>query len=819
MNITLLLDKIKTLITKIRNIQFRKPTREELKTWLRESPRYIGLATLGGIALLFVIYLAVMLELFGQVPNLKELKTIEQNEASEVYSVDTVLLGRYYITNRTTVEFKDINPVMFDALVAVEDNRFYKHSGVDYRSYARVIIKSILLQNKTTGGGSTLTQQLAKNLYNRRRYGFMTMPVNKIREIVIARRIEKVYSKDEIITMYLNTVPFGENVYGINIAAKRFFNKTPKELTIEEAATLAGVLQAPSRYNPREHPDRAKLRRNVVLEQMKKYGYLQANQVEQLSKLPLKTDYQFISHSDGLAPYFRSSLKEEIKEICKDLKKADGTSYDLNTDGLKIYTTIHSKWQQYAEEAANEHMAVLQAEFTEHWKDETLWKKDDNFIVRAMKSSNRYLTLKEFGWTDKQIERNFNVPVSMDVFTWEGVQEKRMSPIDSIIYYYSLLNVGFIATDPKSGEVRAWIGGINHHFLEYDHVKAKRQAGSVFKPIVYTAALQRGYTPCSYLPNSKITYTEYQNWSPANADGQYGGYYSLQGGLAKSINTIAAQLINKVGVGTVIDLASQMGIHTPMPNEPGLALGATDVDLLELAEVFGVFANDGVRKQLHYLIKIEDKDGNVIYRAPRPAAPQKILSSDIVYQMNAMMRAVVDSGTGSALRYRYGLSSGICGKTGTSQNHVDGRFMGFTPNVVAGAWVGGATKNVRFRSLNLGNGGHMALPIWGGFYKRLIEDPSFKSWRYDSFPVNGWFSDYNCQDFTPDESEANQQDSLFQNQVDINIDGQNNDQNEGNDGNAPVPSNENQHPQRLQEPNRPKDVPEERKKNNQDNNR
>lgn len=735
------------LLDRIKNIQFRKPTRQELKTWLRKSPKYIGISVLVGFILLTILYQAVRFEMFGEVPNMRELRSIQQHEASEVYSVDKVLLGRYFTTNRTTVEFRDINPVMLDALVAVEDKRFYEHKGIDFKSYARVIVKSILLQNKNTGGGSTITQQLAKNLYNRQSYGLLTMPVNKIREMIIAQRLEKIYSKDEIITLYLNTVPFGEKVFGIKIAAKRYFNTTPKDLTTEQAATLAGMLQAPTRYNPRANPAKAEFRRNIVLGQMEKYGYLQPNQVKELSDIAMKTNYQFISHSDGLAPYFRSYLKKELKNICKNLKKPDGSSYNLNTDGLKIYTTIHSKWQQYAEEAAHEHMTKLQKEFAQHWKNKTLWKKNDNLIVKAMKESERYKKLKEFGWSMEQIERNFNLPTEMDVFTWEGIQQTRMSPIDSIIHYHSLLNVGFLATEPKSGEVRAWVGGIDHHFLQYDHVKAKRQAGSVFKPIVYTAALQKGFSPCSYLPNNKITYTEFQNWTPGNADNKYGGYYSLKGGLAKSVNTIAAQLIQAVGIDTVSDLAYEMGIQSALPKGPAIALGTADLDLMELAQVYGTFANNGTKVPLRYLVKIEDKNGKVLYKAPEPQKPTEIFSPEIAYQINTMMQEVVDSGTARSLRFRYGFGGDICGKTGTTQNHADGRFMGFTPNLVAGVWVGGVNKNVRFRNLGLGNGAHMALPIWAGFYKRLLADPAYSSWDSAVFPQEEHYSDYNCKNF------------------------------------------------------------------------
>lgn len=754
MNFDAFIQKIKH---KVKNIPFRKPTPEEMKSWLRKSPKYIGFAGLAFFLSLFLFYQAVRFELLGKLPSLQELKSLQQNEASEIYSIDNVLLGRYYTTNRTTVDFKDISPLLLDALVAVEDQRFYTHKGVDIKSLPRVFVKSILFQ-QNTGGGSTITQQLAKNLFPRKEYFFFSTPINKVREMVVALRLEKIYTKDELITLYLNTVPFGEGIYGVKIATKRFFNTTPKNLTIEQAATLAGMLQAPSRLNPRKHPERAKFRRDIVLAQMEKYGYLQPHEVSKLSDAPLVTDYQFISNSDGLAPYFRAHLQEEIKDICATLKKPDGSAYNIYTDGLKIKTTIHSKWQQYAEEAVKEHMAVLQKEFADHWKGKTLWEKDATAILNSMKASDRYKTLKTQGRSEESILKNFNLPTQMDLFTWDGMIETQMSPIDSIIHYHSLLNTGFLATDPVSGEVRAWVGGINHHYLQYDHVKAQRQAGSIFKPIVYTAALQNGYTPCSFLPNEKNQYANFDKWSPDNADGKYGGFYSLKGGLANSVNTIAAQLIHEVGIPAVRDLAYRMGLKSELPEGAAIALGSGEVNLLEMAKIYGVFANRGIRTNLKYLVRIEDSNGKVIYEPNKKEVPKQVLSAEVTYQINEMLQGVVDSGTARALRYRYGLyGCPIGAKTGTTQDQADGRFMGFTPNFVGAVWVGGINRNVRFRSLRLGNGAHMALPIWGLFYKKMLADSTFAHWKFEDFPSSDLFETFDCKNFTYDEFEVAEQ--------------------------------------------------------------
>ncbi len=400
--------------------------------------------------------------------------------------------------------------------------------------------------------------------------------------------------------------------------------------------------------------------------------------------------------------------------------------------------------KRYAEEAVNEHLKVLQQEFSKHWKGRKLWDKKDKTIQNAKKQTDRYQQLKAQGRSEADIEKYFNQPVKMSLFTWDKQEEVTMSPYDSIIHYHSLLNTGFIATDPATGEVRAWVGGVDHQHLKYDHIKAKRQAGSVFKPILYTAALQYGYTPCSFFENKKISFSKYDGWSPSNADGDYTGYYSLKGGLANSVNTVAAQLIQRVGTDQVIDLAQKMGIKSKMTQGPALALGATDVDLYELAEVYGVFANRGKRVALNYILSIEDAEGNILYddKDDNRVRSTDILEPHIADQMNTMLRGVVDTGTAVRIRNRYGIKAEIGGKTGTTQNHADGRFVGFTPDMVAAAWVGGMDRRVRFRSLALGAGGHTALPIWAKFYSKMMADSEFSSWKTAAFPPSE--TDFDC---------------------------------------------------------------------------
>lgn len=727
----------------------RIPRPSTTKGWLKLA----GFSALGIFVFIIVFYQSVRLGAFGAMPTKAALENINNRVASEVYSVDGELLGRYYIQNRTNINYDDVAIDMVEALIAVEDERFYKHNGVDGRSLGRVLFKSILLQNDNTGGGSTISQQLAKNLFPRKRWGIISMPVNKCREIIIAQRLERIYTKKEILTLYMNTVPFGEDVYGIDVAAQRFFNTSPSKLTLNQSAVLAGMLQAPSAYNPRIHKKRAIFRRNIVFKQMLKNKFITQEEYNELIEQPLELEYQYVSHSDGLAPYFRAHLGEEMKNFCSIFTKPDGTPYNLYTDGLKIHTTIHSKWQRYAEEAVREHMTTLQSQFAKHWKGRKLWEKSDKAIQSAKKQSDRYKKLKAQGKSEEEIDENFSKPVKMSIFTWDAQSEVLMSPYDSIIHYHSLLNVGFLATEPSTGAVRAWVGGINHRYLKYDHIKAKRQAGSVFKPILYSAALQSGYSPCNYFENKKVVFPDYDHWSPSNADGDYTGYYSLKGGLANSVNTVAAQLIQNLGTDRVLDLATKMGIKSKMTEGPAIALGATQVDLYELAEVYGVFANRGERVALNYIIKIEDAEGNILYDDSEDdrVRTTDIFEPDVADQMTLMLQGVVDTGTARRIRNRYGITAQIAGKTGTTQKHADGRFAGYTPKMVGVSWVGGMDNRVRFRSLALGAGGNTALPIWAKFYKKMQSDKSFGSWKYSTFPnIEG---DYECPYFSLYESD------------------------------------------------------------------
>lgn len=691
--------------------------------WLRLGLySFLGLL-LANIALIFLVYMGF----FGKLPGEQKLRNIKNYNASEIYSYDQELLGKYYIENRTNARYEEIAPHIVEALVATEDSRFYKHAGIDYRSMMRVLVKSILLGNESSGGGSTLSQQLAKNLFPRQDYWLLSMPVNKLKEIIIATRLEEIYSKEEILTLYLNTVPFGGNVYGIEAATKRFFNKSAKDIRPEEAAVLVGMLKATTYYSPRLHPERSQGRRNVVLNQMAKYGYIKQFQADSLKSIPMQLDYTYYSHNEGLAPYFREKLRHEVQLWLNDNPKPDGSTYNLYTDGLKVYTTIDSRMQAYAEKAVKEHMKELQATFFKHWQDRTPWDKDDTYLQRLMRNSPRYRQMIDNGATEEEIEAAFKKPLPMKVFTWEGEKEKNMSPLDSIAYYQMFLNAGFLAMRPENGHIKAWVGGINHEYFKYDHVTARRQVGSTFKPIVYAAALQDGQDPCDYISNELRTYDDYDGWTPRNANNEYTGYYSMPGALANSVNTVTVDLMMKTGVSDVTRLAHQMGIESELPEQPSIALGTADLTLSEMLTVYGTFVNRGYRVKPVYLLGIEDQYGNVIVDFTKEKADiREALDRETADMMVQMMKNVVDSGTARRLRYTYGLRNEIAGKTGTTQSQADGWFIGATPKLVAGAWVGGPTRLIRFRSTRLGQGANTALPIWGKFMQQVNQEPDFK---------------------------------------------------------------------------------------------
>ncbi|MFA8433361.1 MAG: penicillin-binding protein 1A [Marinifilaceae bacterium] len=717
--------------------------------------KFLLMGFICGLVLLSLFVGSIYCNMWGKLPDYHTLRNIKNATASEVYSEDGLIIGRIYRENRTNVSFKNISPHAINALIATEDARFYEHQGVDQRSLLRVFVKTLLLGNRSSGGGSTLSQQLAKNLYSRKNYGPFSMPVNKIREAITASRLEKIYTKKEILELYLNTVPFGERVFGIESASKRYFSLPASRLQIQQAAVLVGMLKAPSYYNPRTHPDRSLGRRNVVLNQMVKYEFITSAKAEQLKKLPLGTKYQKQTPNTGLAPYIREKIRLQVYKWLKENPKPDGSTYDIYTDGLKIRTTINSRLQKYAENAVRKQMTHLQKTFLQHWNNQDPWGKNEDVIVRAMKRSNRYKKLLANGNSEQDIKRIFNQPVKMKIFSWKGEKDVTMTPLDSIKYYQKILNTGFLAINPKNGKIKAWVGGIDFKHFKYDHVTAKRQVGSVFKPVVYAAALENGASPFKYYPNERKVYEEYENWSPRNADNNYEGKYSMEGALAESVNTIAVDVLLNTGIPNVIAQAEEMGIESRLPEVPSLALGSANISLLEMLQVYACFANRGTHVTPYYLARIEDQNGNVIKDFTLNREENRlVMSPDNADILTHMLQSVVDNGTAKSLRNVYGLTQELAGKTGTTQSQADGWYIGYSPDLVAGAWVGAEDIRVHFRSLSLGQGATMALPIYGNFMKQVAKDPKFRKYRYARFhePDNKTLAYLNIPHYLPPNS-------------------------------------------------------------------
>lgn len=728
----------------------KKSTGSKKKKKSKKSPgkrvlRILIYAVLLLILGLFALFGSVYIGLFGPLPSADDLRSIRNDNASEVIGTDGGFLGKYFIQNRSSVAYDQIPQVAINALVATEDSRFFEHNGIDFYSIPRVVIKTIVLGDHSGGGGSTISQQLIKNLFGRKNYGALSMPVNKLKENITALKLEEVYSKEEIITLYLNTVSFGENVYGIKAASRRFFNKLPKELKPEEAATLIGMLKANTSYNPRLHPEESRTRRNTVLALMSENGTIDKEKLPALLARPLKLNYQKHIGQFGAAPYLQAMLEPEIVKILKDTRRADGEPYNLFTDGLSIELTIDSKLQEMAVESVRKNMQRLQKVFDAHWKSSKPWGKDESFLWKEAQKSNRYKQLKAAGKSEKEIHKIFNTKTRLHRFTYEGLEVAEMTPLDSVAYHQMILQAGFLAMNSHNGNVLAYVGGVDFGFFPYDHIYARRQVGSTFKPFVYATALQYGIEPCDYIPNEPIIFSNYDDWSPENADGKYGGYYSVKGGLTYSVNTIAARLIAETGPDAVRNLAMHAGIESDIPSGPSIALGVADLSLHEMVQAYSVFGNQGLRVEPRFIKKITAPDGTLLYES-KPEKPVEALDKETANKIRAMMELVVDSGTARRIRSTYNLQIPLAGKTGTTQNNADGWFMSISPDVICGAWVGGQSPVVRFRSTALGQGAATALPIVATWLKDVSTDPKERKILGNEFPLLSGQSllDMNC---------------------------------------------------------------------------
>ena len=690
-----------------------------------------------GIGLLVTVlfFFCVAKGAFGVMPSFEELENPQTNLATQIISCDGKVLGSYYVENRSNVRYSDLSPYLPQALVSIEDERFYKHSGIDTKSLFRVAY-GVFTGNKK-GGGSTITQQLAKNLFPRdENLSKMRLVIRKFQEWITATKLEYNYSKDEIIAMYLNTVAFGHNAFGIRSAAKTFFDKDPKDLNIEESALMAGVVNAPTRFSPVRNPERSTQRRNLVLKAMEKNGYLTRAQYDSISQIPIDmSHFGVMDHNSGQATYFREQLRLELTEWANSHYRPDGRPYNIYRDGLKIYTTIDSRMQRYAEEAVREFMGgSLQPSFFKHWSGRknapfSLNDKDqiDDILETSMKRSERYRVLKKEGMSLDSIKANFDKPVEMTIFSWDGPIDTVMTPMDSIKYYKWFLQASLVSIESHTGHVKAYVGGIDYRFFKYDHVmQARRQVGSTFKPFLYSLAMQEGeYTPCTKVPNIpyNIQLADGNFWSPRNSgDKHVNEEVTLKWALAQSNNWISAYLMNRFGPQAVISMARRMGVESPIDPVPAICLGVCDLKLIEMVGAMSTFANQGVYIKPMFITKIEDKNGNVIQRfAPEES---EAMSEVTAYKMIELMKGVVQSGTGVRLRYMYKLTNPIAGKTGTTQNQSDGYFMGITPDMTTGVWVGAEDRSVHFRSTELGQGSHTALPIWALYMQKVYADPS-----------------------------------------------------------------------------------------------
>lgn len=732
-----------------------------------------------GVISVFVVFIGISKGWFGYMPPISELQNPKNRFASEVFSSDMVSLGRYYRReNRVGVHYSEISPNMINALVATEDARFYEHSGIDAKAFFRA-----LMTLGRAGGGSTITQQLSKQLYSPTAGNSIQRLMQKPNEWVIAAQLERIYSKDEIITMYLNQFDFLYNAIGIKSAAWVYFGCSQADLKPEQAAMLVGMCKNPSLYNPIRHPERATNRRNTVLNQMEKYGFLSETECDSLKLLPLEIKYHSVDHKQGLAPYFREYLRgvltaKEPQEsnysswnkaqyaidreqwennplygFCNKNKKPDGTNYDLYQDGLRIYTTIDSRMQQYAEEAVSEHMTQLQASFFKENKKkkqapfsrQLTSEEIDGIMTRSMKQTDRYRALKREGLSEAEIKEVFNTPVEMQVFTYEGLVDTTLSPMDSIRWQKSFLRCGFMSIDPHSGHVKAYVGGPNFSNFQYDMVNAgKRQVGSTVKPYLYTLAMSEGYWPCDKVVNQPITLKDANgnDWSPRNSGKDHiGDTVTLKWGLQQSNNWISAYLMSQFTPEQLVRLMRSFGIEGQIDPVISLCLGPCEVSVREMVDAYTTFPNKGIRTEALYVTRIEDNNGNVLANfTPRT---HEVIDETTSYKMITMMRAVVDHGTGVRVRYRYGINTPMGGKTGTTNNNSDGWFMCYTPSLVSGCWVGGEDRAIHFDNMAEGQGASMALPIAALYLQKVLNDPSLGYDPNEQFDIPTWFDPNN----------------------------------------------------------------------------
>ncbi|MBQ6178526.1 MAG: transglycosylase domain-containing protein [Bacteroidales bacterium] len=733
------------------------------------------------LPVLFLLFMVLLVWMFADIPSFKELENPDSKLATQVIAEDGEILATFHIENRTFVTYEELSPNIVHAAVATEDARFYKHSGIDFKGLARVFFKTLLLRDSSQGGGSTITQQLAKTLYPRKELGkkvpgiyHMKMVWTKLKEWITAVKLERDYTKDEIMTMYLNSIFFGSSAYGIRSASETFFGKLPADLTIEESAMLVGMVNKPTRYNPAINPDKALLRRNFVIGQMEKAGYITKASRDSIRAIPITLNYEIQDHNSGRAPYFRDMIRrvmtakkprkgdykiredyvadslawadDQLYGWLEKTRKADGSQYDLDRDGLRIYTTINYKMQKYAEEAVAEHIKSLQSDFMKDLKRKTNapFSNDideatrNRLMNQARRWSDRWRILKKNGKSDSQILKTFSEPIKMRVFAYnkKGYVDTTMTPDDSIRYYKSMLRTAFVAMEPGTGHVKAYVGGPNYRYFKYDNVRqGKRQVGSTIKPFLYTLAMQEGMTPCDKVVDLPQTFEipGGDTWTPRSTDSEkwIGKTVTLKWGLTNSSNNISAYLMKQFGPEAMADMMRRMGIQSHIDEVPALCVGPADITLWEMVAAYNTFPSKGVYVAPLYVTRIEDSQGNVITEFT--GKKKEAIGENTAFLMVNLMEGVVQGGTASRLRYRYNLMGEIAGKTGTTNDNSDGWFIGYTPTLVAGVWTGAEDRQVHFQSGALGQGANMSLPTWGIFMKKVLADGTLGVTANDRF--------------------------------------------------------------------------------------
>lgn len=700
---------------------------------LKKTLKYSILVLLTFIIIVVLFLTSVYYGVFGPIHSVKELKAFKNQTATLVLSEEGELLGKFFAENRTNVKFEQLPEHLINALIATEDARYFEHDGVDSRSLFRVLFKTILFQDKSSGGGSTINQQLVKNMYGRKNHGPLSMLINKSKEAFLAYRLEQIYSKEDILTLYLNTVPFGENVLGVEAASRRFFNKPVNQTKIEEAAILVGMLKANTYYNPRLHPDNAIKRRNVVLSQLEKYNYISSKVKDSLQQIPLKLDYANLE-SQGPANYFLVEVKDELNKILKEYNTANGTELTVDNDGLIIKTTLDLKLQQEALKAFKDHLSVMQKRLRKQYKSGTSLKTLNNLLSKELKQLKTTSNLEE----RKQIE----------LFDWEGMYTDSISIKDSIRHSLTLLHAGLLAIDPQTGAVKSWVGGIDFSTQQYDQIFAQRQIASTFKPILYTAALEQGITPCSYLDNKPLIISDFDNWQPNNYDNSTGGNYSMAAALAKSMNIPTVNLFLNIPFNNLETLWKKLGFSQPLQKKPSIALGTANASIYELSVAYSAFANGGYKIKPKTIKSIETADGKIIYKNEfsHPSEKNRIISKNSTILLTKMLEKAILEGTGRSLKNIYGITIPIAGKTGTSQDYADAWFAAYTPKLVIVTRVGAASPRISFNSGKNGSGGSLALPLVGKTLQKMQQ-----KYSESLTPLPPELSEaLNCEDYLED---------------------------------------------------------------------